>query len=54
MLIFSNPEAAARAGFRIVDYDVERQLFVVENGGRRGHVRGHSNYFAVLLDDDES
>lgn len=30
MIVFSSPEAAIREGFRVVDFDREYQLYIVE------------------------
>jgi len=51
MLVFSSLKAAANAGYKIVDYDLDRQLFIVENGARRCPVRGKNNSFTILLDE---
>lgn len=53
MLFFSSPEAAAHAGYRIVDYDTDRQLFIVEKGNQRLPLRSRPNTFTVLLDEPD-
>jgi hypothetical protein len=49
MLIFSNPETAARAGFKIVDYDLIHQTFIVAKGKQRLSIRAVSNSYAAIL-----
>ncbi len=54
MQIFPTPEAALRAGYRIVDYDLQRQMFVVEKGQQRKLLHARSTMFAALVDNAEA
>lgn len=49
MLIFASPETALRAGYIIVDYDVERQVYIVEKDRKRSTLRSKRNGFAAIL-----
>lgn len=49
MLYFSNPNEAVCNGFRVIDYDVERQLFVVEKEHRPFVIRARHAHYTVIV-----
>jgi hypothetical protein len=51
MYVFSSPWHAAREGFDVIDYDVERQLFVVEKGQQAFFMRARHDGCTTLISD---
>jgi hypothetical protein len=49
MFFFNSPSQAANEGFNVIDYDVERQLFVVEKEQKPFLMRARHDAYTVIL-----
>lgn len=51
MLAFPSPQAVRRAGFRVVAYDIENQMFVVKKGKKRLTMRSTHSVGTLLVEE---